>query len=76
VAVGRAPRFADVTVKEYQGAMQLSFSDRDSQLGICWRSHVLDEDDYRYRFHEEWRRHHVEAEEVLKQAEWFARRFG
>lgn len=33
--------------------MQLSFSDRDSQLGICWRSHVLDEDDYRYRFHEE-----------------------
>ncbi|GAA5851292.1 hypothetical protein JCM9279_001094 [Rhodotorula babjevae] len=66
----------NVALKEYGGALQLSFSDRDSQLGICWRTHALDADDWAYRFHEGWRESLVEADEVLKQADWFARRFG
>ncbi|BGP37977.1 hypothetical protein JCM10449v2_001904 [Rhodotorula kratochvilovae] len=65
-----------VTLKEYNNALQLTFSDRDSQLGICWRTHILDEDDELYRFHVGWRESIAEAEEVLKQAEWFARRMG
>ncbi|GAA6056411.1 hypothetical protein JCM3770_000689 [Rhodotorula araucariae] len=65
-----------VALKEYNHALQLTFSDRDSQLGICWRTHVLDEDDEVYRFHVGWRESLVEAEEVLKQAEWFAQRLG
>jgi len=67
---------ADVALKEYGGALQLSFSDRDSQLGICWRTHAVDADDWAYRFHEGWRESLVEADEVLKQADWFSRRFG
>ncbi|GAA5894211.1 hypothetical protein JCM8208_002378 [Rhodotorula glutinis] len=66
----------NVALKEYGGALQLSFSDRDSQLGICWRTHAVDDDDWAYRFHEGWRDSLVEADEVLKQADWFSRRFG
>ncbi|KPV75915.1 uncharacterized protein RHOBADRAFT_52927 [Rhodotorula graminis WP1] len=82
VEIGKVIQRADiiyvenVALKEYGGALQLSFSDRDSQLGICWRTHAVDVDDWAYRFHEGWRESLVEADEVLKQADWFSRRFG
>ncbi|GAA5848665.1 hypothetical protein JCM8547_004589 [Rhodosporidiobolus lusitaniae] len=58
----------DLFVKEYQGAIQPSYSETSSRCGICWRGTILDEDDYAYRFDEGWREHQPQAKVVLK--EW------
>ncbi|GAA5968320.1 hypothetical protein JCM11641_003809 [Rhodosporidiobolus odoratus] len=62
---------SDVVPKEYNGKLQLNFSESHSQIGICWRSNVFDEDDAQYRFHEGWSGHLPQAGAVLREAEFF-----
>ncbi|BGP13899.1 hypothetical protein JCM10213_002540 [Rhodosporidiobolus nylandii] len=63
----------NVTVDQHNKQIQLKFSEYSSQLGICWRSYVEDDNDELYRFHEGWRAHIPQARRVLEEAEAFAR---
>ncbi|BGO89616.1 hypothetical protein JCM10020v2_001248 [Rhodotorula toruloides] len=65
----------NLAIKEYNGKIQLSFSDRESQLGICWRTHITEDADYDYRFPEAWRHDIPQANAVLREAEWFRRTY-
>ncbi|BGP30090.1 hypothetical protein JCM10296v2_001842 [Rhodotorula toruloides] len=65
----------NLAIKEYNGKIQLSFSDRESQLGVCWRTHITDDADYDYRFPEAWRHDIPQANAVLREAEWFRRTY-
>ncbi|GJN88555.1 hypothetical protein Rhopal_001521-T1 [Rhodotorula paludigena] len=60
-------------VSEFNKVLQLTFNERDSTLGICWRTYVDDPDDEAYRFHHAWRGQMPQVDAVLKQAEWFAK---
>ncbi|KAL7342443.1 DNA-Apurinic or apyrimidinic site lyase [Rhodotorula toruloides] len=59
----------NLAIKEYNGKIQLSFSDRESQLGICWRTHITEDADYDYRFPEAWRHDIPQANAVLREAD-------
>ncbi|BGP06057.1 hypothetical protein JCM10049v2_001876 [Rhodotorula toruloides] len=65
----------NLAIKEYNGKIQLSFSDRESQLGTCWRTHITNDADYDYRFPEAWRHDIPQANAVLREAEWFRRTY-
>ncbi|BGP22825.1 hypothetical protein JCM10295v2_001716 [Rhodotorula toruloides] len=65
----------NLPIKEYNGKIQLSFSERESQLGVCWRAHITDDADYAYRFPEAWRHDIPQVNAVLREAEWFRRTY-
>jgi hypothetical protein len=51
--------------------MQLTYNESSSKLGICWRTHLLDEGDDLYQWHEGWRESMKDANEVLEQRDFY-----
>ncbi|GAA6027044.1 hypothetical protein JCM8097_006066 [Rhodosporidiobolus ruineniae] len=64
-----------VAVSEYNSHLQLTYGESTSQIGICWRSLVFDDEDLEYQFDEGWRYHHDEARRVLGEVDHWRRTF-